>query len=142
MKTYMQKKQEQNLEWFLVDATDKVLGRVATKIADLLRGKDRPDFTPHLDGGRGVIVINVDKIKVTGNKAADKRYYWHTGYPGGVKFKTYEELMESHPEKPLYSAVKGMLPKNKLRDQMMTRLRIFTGEAHPHAAQQPKTIEI
>lgn len=142
MKTFMQKKEEQNLKWFLIDATDQVLGRLAAKISSILRGKESVNFTPHLDGGTGVIVINAEKMKITGNKGANKRYYWHTGYPGGAKYKTYNELMASKPGEPLRIAVQGMLPKNRLRDNMMTRLRIYTGENHPHAAQQPKKIEL
>lgn len=142
MKTYVQKPAEQKLQWYLVDAKDQVLGRLASKIASVLRGKNTPTFTPHLNNAVGVIVINIEQIKITGNKAANKNYYWHTGHPGGIKVRTYNQLAETKPEMPLFRAVKGMLPKNKLRDQFLTRLRIYTGEAHPHAAQQPIKLEL
>jgi len=142
MKTYMQKQAEQSLQWYLVDAKDQILGRMASKIAALLRGKTSPAFTPHVNNAVGVIVINIEQVKVTGNKGENKNYYWHTGHPGGAKFRTYNQLMETKPDMPLFRAVKGMLPKNKLRDQYLTRLRIYTGETHPHAAQQPIKLEL
>ncbi len=144
MNTFMKKKEDQQIKWYLIDAEDKILGRVATKIASILRGKDDPQFTPHLDGGAGVIVINVEKIKISGNKAQAKTYFWHTGHPGGDKYKTYEELMadEKKQDVPLMRAVKGMLPKNRTRKTSLTRLRIFSGTEHNLGAQKPIKLEI
>lgn len=137
MKTFALKKEEVQREWFVIDVTDKVLGRVATKIADRIRGKDKPTFTPHTDGGDYVIVINADKIKVTGNKLEDKKYYTHTLYPGGLKTKVLKDILETKPEYIIEEAVKGMLPKNKLGKQMFKKLKVFKGTEHPHESQQP-----
>lgn len=142
MKTFVMKKSEQKFEWFVVDAKGKVLGRLASQIANLLRGKNKPYFINNMDPQVGVIVINCEKIKVTGNKLADKRYYWHTGHPGGMKYRTLGQYMETKPELPIMHAVKGMLPKNKMRNLLLTRLRVYPGENNPHMAQNPKIVEI
>ena len=137
MKTYSLKKEEVDRNWFVVDATDKILGRVATKIADRIRGKDKPTFTPHTDGGDYVIVINAEKIKVTGQKDTNKKYFKHSLYPGGLKTKTFKELVDSNPERIIEEAVKGMLPKNKLGKSMIKKLKVFSGPSHDHESQQP-----
>lgn len=142
MKTFMQKKQGREIEWFVIDAKDKVLGRVATKVASILRGKDSPTFTPHIDGATGVIVLNAASIKYTGNKVANKRYFRHTGHPGGGRFKSLEDCINNEPEFPLVHAVSGMLPKNRLRDAMLKRLRVYAGEENPHEAQKATKIEL
>jgi large subunit ribosomal protein L13 len=137
MKTYSLKKEEAQRNWFVVDATDRVLGRVATKIADKIRGKDKPSFTPHTDGGDYVIVINAEKIKVTGSKYNNKIYYRHSLYPGGLKSQTFKELIEKNPERIIEEAVKGMLPKNKLGKLIIKKLKVFQGPNHDHESQQP-----
>ena len=137
MKTYSLKKEEVQRNWFVVDATDRVLGRVATKIADKIRGKDKPSFTPHTDGGDYVIVINAEKIKVTGSKYNNKIYYRHSLYPGGLKSLTFKELIEKNPERIIEEAVKGMLPKNKLGKLIIKKLKVFQGPNHDHESQQP-----
>ena len=137
MKTYSLKKEEAQRNWFVVDATDRVLGRVATKIADKIRGKDKPSFTPHTDGGDYVIVINAEKIKVTGSKYNNKIYYRHSLYPGGLKSQTFKELIEKNPERVIEEAVKGMLPKNKLGKLIIKKLKVFQGPNHDHESQQP-----
>ena len=137
MKTYSLKKEEVQRNWFIVDATDRVLGRVATKIADKIRGKDKPTFTPHTDGGDYVIVINAEKIKVTGSKFNNKMYYRHSLYPGGLKSQTFKELNEKNPERVIEEAVKGMLPKNKLGKSIIKKLKVFQGPNHDHESQQP-----
>lgn len=142
MNSFMLKNEAQKMEWVHIDANGKVLGRLASKIVDILRGKDKPTFTPHADPKVGVIVTNIEKIKITGNKANDKRYYWHTGHPGGARYRTYNQFMEEAPQMPLMLAVKGMLPKNRMRDVFMTRVRLFAGEKHTLEAQAPKKIEI
>ena len=142
MKTYSLKKEDVVREWFVLDVTDKVLGRVATKIADRIRGKDKPTFTPHTDGGDYVIVVNAEKIKVTGSKFTDKKYYTHSLYPGGLKTQTFRELHEKNPEKIIEEAVKGMLPKNKLGKSMIKKLKVFRGPSHDHDSQQPKEWKI
>jgi len=142
MKTYSLKKEDVVREWFVLDVTDKVLGRVATKIADRIRGKDKPTFTPHTDGGDYVIVVNAEKIKVTGSKFSDKKYYSHSLYPGGLKTQTFRELHEKNPEKIIEEAVKGMLPKNKLGKSMIKKLKVFRGPSHDHDSQQPKEWKI
>ena len=141
MKTFALKKEEVQREWFVIDVTDKVLGRVATKIADRIRGKDKPTFTPHTDGGDYVVVINAEKIKVTGSKFEDKKYYSHSLYPGGLKTRTFRELNETRPEKIIEEAVKGMLPKNKLGKQMFKKLKVFSGSEHEHESQLPQVWE-
>ena len=138
MKTYSLKKEEVQRNWFVVDATDRVLGRVATKIADKIRGKDKPSFTPHTDGGDYVIVINAEKIKVTGSKYNNKIYYRHSLYPGGLKSQTFKELNKNNPERIIEEAVKGMLPKNKLGREISKHIRIYKDTNHGHEAQQPK----
>ena len=137
MKTYSLKKEDVIREWFVLDVTDKVLGRVATKIADRIRGKDKPTFTPHTDGGDYVIVVNAEKIRVTGSKFNDKKYYTHSLYPGGLKTRTFKDLNEKNPEKIIENAVKGMLPKNKLRKEIIKKLKVFKGPNHDHESQKP-----
>ena len=137
MKTYSLKKEEVERNWFLLDATDKVLGRVATKIADRIRGKDKPTFTPHTDGGDYVVVINAEKIRVTGSKFTDKKYYRHSLYPGGLKTKTFKDLNKDNPERIIEEAVKGMLPKNKLGRSMIKKLKVYSGSEHNHESQKP-----
>ena len=137
MKTYSLKKEEVERNWFLLDATDKVLGRAATKIADRIRGKDKPTFTPHTDGGDYVVVINAEKIKVTGSKFTDKKYYRHSLYPGGLKTKTFKDLNKDNPERIIEEAVKGMLPKNKLGRSMIKKLKVYRGSEHNHESQKP-----
>ncbi len=137
MKTYTLKKEEVKRSWFLLDAKDKVLGRVATKIADRIRGKDKPTYTPHTDGGDYVIVVNAELIKVTGAKYDKKKYYKHSLYPGGLKTKTFKELNKNNPEKIIENAVKGMLPKNKLGKSIIKKLKIFKGPEHEHGSQKP-----
>lgn len=123
--------------WFIVDATDQSLGRLAVRIADCLRGKHNPAFTPHVDCGDFVVVVNADKVKLTGNKRAGKIYYRHTGYVGGIREETAEELLERQPEDVITKAVRGMLPTNRLGRQLLTKLKVYAGAEHPHAAQQP-----
>ena len=142
MKTYYAKPLEVEREWVLIDATDQVLGRVASVAAQILKGKHKPQYTPHVDTGDFVIVINADKIKVTGAKAADKVYYRHSGYVGGLKSETFEEAMRKHPERVIEHAVKGMLPKNTLGRAMGKKLKVYAGPEHPHAAQKPREIKI
>ena len=137
MKTFSLKNTEVVRDWVVFDAADKVLGRFATKIADKLRGKDKPTFTPHVDGGDFVVVINADKVKVTGNKADQKKYYKHSLYPGGLKEKSFKEVLESTPERIIENAVKGMLPKNKLGKSMIKKLKVYSGSEHPHESQKP-----
>ena len=137
MNTYTLKKEEVQRNWFVLDATDRVLGRVATKIADKIRGKDKPTFTPHTDGGDYVIVINAEKIKVTGSKFNNKIYHRHSLYPGGLKSQTFKELNEKNPERIIEEAVKGMLPKNKLGKSIIKKLKVFQGSNHDHESQQP-----
>ena len=137
MKTFTLKKEEVKRSWFLLDAKDKVLGRVATKIADRIRGKDKPTYTPHTDGGDYVIVVNAELIKVTGAKYDKKKYYKHSLYPGGLKTKTFRELNKNNPEKIIENAVKGMLPKNKLGKSIIKKLKIFKGPEHEHESQKP-----
>ncbi|AJE02515.1 50S ribosomal protein L13 [Geobacter pickeringii] len=140
--TKVAKKEEVTREWFLVDADSKVLGRVATEIANILRGKKKPTYTPSVDTGDFVIVVNAEKIALTGNKMADKVYYSHSGFPGGLKEITAGKLLEKKPEDVIRKAVKGMLPKNKLARHMLKKLKVYAGGAHPHEAQQPKVLDI
>ena len=137
MKTFSLKNTEVSRDWVVFDASDKILGRFATKIADKLRGKDKPTFTPHVDGGDFVVVINADKVKVTGNKAEQKKYYKHSLYPGGLKEKSYKEVLESTPERIIENAVKGMLPTNKLGKSIIKKLKVYSGSEHPHESQNP-----
>ena len=140
IKTYSTKASDVKREWHIIDVSDKVLGRVATQIASLLMGKHKPIFCRHLDVGDFVVVINAEQVRVTGNKMKQKLYHRHSGYPGGLKSITLERMMETHPTRAIEYAVKGMLPTNRLRAQMMTRLRVFSGEDHPHQG-QIKTLE-
>jgi large subunit ribosomal protein L13 len=137
MKTYSLKKEDVSRKWFVIDVSDKILGRVAAKIADRIRGKDKPTFTPHTDGGDYVIVINASKIKVSGQKYTDKKYYRHSLYPGGLKTKSFKELVHDNPERIVEEAVKGMLPKNKLGKSIIKKLKVFSGPVHDHESQQP-----
>lgn len=141
MKTYSAKPLEVERKWYVIDAEGEILGRLAVKIANILRGKNKPEYTSHVDTGDFVVVINVEKIQVTGKKETDKIYYHHTGYPGGLKSASFKELMEKNPISALEKAVKGMLPHNTLGDEQFQKLKIYAGSEHPHAAQQPITIE-
>ena len=140
MKTQVAKKEEVTRDWFLVDGENQVLGRIATRIANILRGKNKPIFTPSVDTGDFVIVVNAEKIALTGNKLADKMYYSHSGYPGGIKSINAGKLLEKKPEEIIRKAVKGMLPKNKLARHMLNKLKVYSGPEHPHKAQQPKAL--
>ena len=142
MKTYYAKPGEVQHDWVLVDASDMVLGRLATRVAEILKGKTKPQYTPHVDVGDFVVVINADKIRLTGNKAADKSYFSHSGYPGGLKEVSFERMMEKHPERVIEKAVKGMLPKNSLGRSMGKKLKVYAGSEHPHEAQNPQLIEL
>ena len=142
IKTYTPKPEDIQREWFVIDAKDQNLGRLATQIATLLRGKHKPMFSPHMDVGDFVIVLNCDKIVVTGNKLEEKTYYRHSQYPGGLKSRTLKELLDKFPERVIQEAVKGMLPRNKLGRKMIKKLKIYTGDSHPHQAQQPKVYEL
>jgi large subunit ribosomal protein L13 len=141
-KTYTPKADDISRQWFVVDASDKVLGRLASEIAQVLRGKKKPTFTPHADMGDHVIVINAEKVRVTGNKAEAKIYYRHTGYPGGIRSTSYSEMMEKHPERILQKAIWGMLPHNTLGRSVFKKLRVYAGPEHRHAAQNPVPLEI
>lgn len=141
-KTFSQKSADVTREWFLVDATELPLGRIATIIADKLIGKSKPTYTPHVDAGDYVVVINAEKLVVTGNKETGKIYYRHSGFPGGIKDATLAEVREKFPERIIEKAVQGMLPKNKLSADRMGRLKVFAGAEHAHTAQQPKKVEV
>jgi len=142
MKTFSAKAHEVRRDWFVVDAADKTLGRLASEIARRLRGKHKPEYTPHVDTGDYIVVVNADKIRVTGNKASDKMYHRHTGYIGNMKSVSFEKLQAKAPGRVLEIAVKGMLPKNPLGRAMYRKLKIYAGPEHQHAAQQPKLLEI
>ncbi|NDJ77014.1 MAG: 50S ribosomal protein L13 [Chloroflexi bacterium] len=142
MKTYTPKPEDIEREWFVVDAKDKTLGRLATQIATILRGKHKPIFSPHVDVGDFVIVLNCDQIRVTGRKLDQKKYYRHSGYPGGLTTITLRQQLEKHPERVLHAAVRGMLPKNKLGRKMIKKLKLYTTDTHPHEAQKPKVLDI
>ncbi|MEZ0576695.1 50S ribosomal protein L13 [Halodesulfovibrio aestuarii] len=142
MKTFSPKPEDITREWFVVDAEDQILGRLATQIAHRLRGKHKPEFAPHVDNGDFIVVVNCEKIKVTGNKMADKMYYRHTGFPGGLKEANLETMLEKKPEDVIRKAVQGMLPKNRLGRAIMKKLKIYVGTEHPHAAQNPQTLEL
>lgn len=142
MKTQYAKKNEIERKWYVVDAHDQVLGRLASQIASRLRGKHKPEFTPNSDTGDFIIVVNAEKVKVTGHKLDDKIYYSHSGYPGGLRSETVRERLEKKPEDVIRAAVKGMLPKNRLGRVMITKLKVFTGPDHRHEAQKPETIEL
>lgn len=141
MKSYVAKPLEIERKWYVVDATDKTLGRLSTEIARVLRGKHKPIFTPHVDCGDYIIVVNAEKIKLTGNKENQKVYRHHTGYMGGLRERSYKEMLAKHPERIIEKAVKGMLPKNSLGRQMYTKLKVYAGPEHNHAAQKPEVLE-
>jgi large subunit ribosomal protein L13 len=141
IKTYSPKPEDIQREWFVVDAKDQTLGRLATQIAVLLRGKHKPIYAPHVDTGDYVIVINCEKIRVTGDKLDDKFYYRHSGYPGGIKSISLRDQLQKYPDRVILQAVRGMLPKNRLGRQMIKKLKIYAGENHPHEAQKPRKLE-
>ena len=141
MKTFSAKPAEVTHEWFVLDATDKVLGRVASEVALRLRGKHKAIYTPHVDTGDFIIVVNADKLRVTGAKSEDKMYYRHSGFPGGLSSLSYAELLDKDPRKAIEKAVRGMLPKNSLARQQLTKLKVYSGPTHPHSAQQPTPYE-
>ncbi len=141
MKTYVATPTDRERNWYVVDAAGHNLGRLSTQIADALRGKRKPTYTPHVDTGDFVVVINAEKITVTGNKRTEKRYYRHSGYPGGLKSRTLTEMLERRPEEVIRIAVRGMLPKNRLARKQLTKLKIYAGPDHPHAAQKPTPME-
>jgi large subunit ribosomal protein L13 len=142
MKTWVAKPAERQRDWYVIDASGKTLGRLATQIADILRGKRKPEYTPHVDVGDFVIVVNAEKIAVTGNKLAAKRYYRHSGYPGGLRSRTLQEMLDRQPEEVIRKAVRGMLPRNRLGRKQLTKLKVYAGPDHPHAAQKPEPMEI
>jgi large subunit ribosomal protein L13 len=142
MKTYSARKEDVVHGWFHVDATDKVLGRLAVEVAKRLRGKHKPEFTPHVDTGDFIVVTNVEKIRVTGDKGEEKKYYRHSGYPGGLYETNFNKLQAKHPERVLEKAVKGMLPKGPLGYAMIKKLKVYAGSSHPHSAQQPQELKI
>lgn len=142
MKSYMAKPQDIEHKWYVVDAADRPLGRIASEVAKVLRGKHKPTFTPHMDTGDFVIILNADKVKLTGKKWQNKKYYHHSGYPGGLKETTYDKLRAKSPEMILQLAIKGMLPKNTLGRAQLKKLKIYAGAEHPHQAQQPEELKI
>lgn len=142
MKTFSAKADSVQRDWFLVDADGKTLGRLATEIAHRLRGKHKAEYTPHVDTGDYIVVVNAEKITVTGNKAKDKMYHHHTGYVGSLKSISFEKQIEKAPERVIQAAVKGMLPKNSLGRTMLKKLKVYAGNEHPHAAQQPQTLDV
>ncbi|MBA2440275.1 MAG: 50S ribosomal protein L13 [Thermoleophilaceae bacterium] len=142
MKTYVATPATREREWLVVDATGKTLGRLATQLADILRGKRKPEYTPHCDVGDFVVVVNAEKIAVTGKKREEKRYYRHSGYPGGLRSRTLNEMLDRRPEEVIRLAVKGMLPRNRLARAQLRKLKVYAGPDHPHAAQQPTQMEI
>jgi large subunit ribosomal protein L13 len=142
MKTVSARKETVTRKWYVVDATGKTLGRLCTEIANRLRGKHKPEFTPHVDTGDYIVVVNAEKIVVTGNKAKGKLYQHHTGYPGGIKSISFDKLLVKSPEMIIQKAVKGMMPKNKLSRAMLSKLKVYAGNAHPHSAQQPTLLDI
>ena len=143
MSTFLARPQTTERGWVVIDAQDQILGRLSTRIASILRGKNKPTFTPHMDMGDNVIIINADKVQMTGNKRNDKVYYWHTGYPGGIKERTAAKILEGkHPERVLHKAVERMLSRGPLGRQQMKNLRIYSGAEHPHEAQNPTKVDI
>jgi large subunit ribosomal protein L13 len=142
MKTFVANPETRQRDWYVVDAEGKTLGRLATRIADTLRGKHKPEYTPHIDTGDFVIVINAEKVAVTGNKLRDKRYWRHSGYPGGIRSRTLGEMLERRPEEVIRLAVKGMLPRNRLARQQLRKLKVYAGPDHPHEAQRPRPMEV
>jgi large subunit ribosomal protein L13 len=142
MKTYVATPESRERNWLVVDATGKTLGRLATQIADVLRGKRKPEYTPHVDTGDFVIVVNAERISVTGNKRQEKRYYRHSGYPGGLRSRTLEEMLARRPEEVIRLAVKGMLPRSRLGRAQLRKLKVYAGPDHPHVAQKPEPLEV
>jgi large subunit ribosomal protein L13 len=142
MKTYVATPESRERNWLVVDATGKTLGRLATQIADTLRGKRKPEYTPHVDVGDFVIVVNAERVSVSGNKRQEKRYYRHSGYPGGLRSRTLEEMLDRRPEEVIRLAVKGMLPRNRLGRAQLRKLKVYAGPDHPHAAQKPEPLEV
>ncbi len=142
MKTYSARKGEVERSWWLVDASDKTLGRLAARIAKVLQGKDKPVYTPNIDTGDFVVVINAEKVRVTGKKASQKSYHSHSGYPGGARSRTLKEMLQKHPDRVIRRAVKGMLPKNRLARQQLRKLKVYAGADHPHAAQRPQQMDL
>ena len=142
MKTFVATPANRQRDWYVVDAEGKTLGRLATAIADTLRGKRKPEYTPHCDTGDFVVVVNAAKIRVTGNKLSDKLYHRHSGYPGGLRSRTLGEMLERRPEEVIRLAVKGMLPRNRLARQQITKLKVYAGPEHPHEAQKPTPLEV
>ena len=142
MKTYLAKPQEVERQWYVVDATDMVVGRLAAKVASVLRGKHKPTYTPNVDTGDHVVIINAEKVRLTGNKENQKEYKRHSGYAGGLKVTSYKQMLATHPERVLEFAIKGMLPHNRLGRQMYRKLHVYAGPTHPHQAQMPETLTI
>ena len=142
MKTYSARKGEVERSWWVVDASDETLGRLASRIAKVLQGKNKPVYTPNIDTGDFVVVINAEKVKVTGRKKSQKSYHSHSGYPGGARSHTLREMLEKHPDRVILQAVKGMLPKNRLARQQLRKLKVYAGAEHPHAAQSPQRLDI
>ena len=142
MKTFTAKNETVQRDWYVVDAAGQTLGRLATEIASRLRGKHKPEYTPHVDAGDYIVVINAERVRVTGNKTSDKIYYSHTGFPGGIKEISFEKLIDKAPERVIEAAVKGMLPRNPLGRDMYRKLKVYAGTNHPHAAQQPQELKI
>ena len=142
MKTVSIRPQDVDHAWYVVDAENQILGRLATEIASRLRGKHKPEYTPHVDTGDYIVVVNADKVRVTGSKFEDKMYYRHSGYPGGIKSMSFKDMQARHPERVVEKAVKGMLPRNPLGRAMFRKLKVYAGAEHPHSAQQPETLEL
>ena len=142
MKTISMRAQDVRRSWYVIDAENQILGRLATEVARRLRGKHKAEYTPHVDTGDFIVVINADKVRVTGNKTTDKMYYRHSGYPGGIKSLSFEKLRDTHPDRIIEKAVKGMLPRNPLGRAMLRKLKVYAGSEHPHSAQQPELLEI
>lgn len=142
MKTYYAKPREVERNWVIIDAKDQVLGHLAVEVAKILRGKNKPQYTPHVDTGDYVIIVNADQVRVTGNKGEAKQYFRHSGFPGGLKSETFNEALAKHPERIIEHAVKGMLPKTTLGREMLKKLKVYAGAEHPHAAQQPREVKM
>ena len=142
MRTFTGKTAEIERDWYVIDAEGQTLGRLASKVAPILKGKHKPIYTPHLDCGDFVVIVNAEKVRVTGRKLDQKLYHRHSGYPGGLKSITLRDQLDKHPERVLFAAVKGMLPKNKLGRRMIKKLKVYAGDSHPHQAQQPKALEL
>jgi large subunit ribosomal protein L13 len=140
-KTFSLPKEKRERNWYIVDAEDEILGRLSSLIAKKLRGKDKADFTPHIDNGDFIVVVNAEKVQVTGRKLEDKKYYRHSGYPGGIKETSLKKMLQTKPEQVIYKAVKGMLPRNRLGRAQLKKLKIYSGPEHPHQAQQPTPLE-